>query len=115
LKNKNVFYLCLSLLLLPVACVLTVLNSQAVEPPISRATVAVVPATEVTEGEEVQSGAVFVQVCNCVALNVRLNPSADGTVIAWLKPIQRVRVMEVQGDWARLESGGWVHKGYLCH
>ena len=55
------------------------------------------------------------RVCNCETLNVRSAPGIDdGAVVAWLRNLQQVQVSRMDGDWAELVGGGWVHKGFLC-
>ncbi len=52
--------------------------------------------------------------CTAQALNVRSGPGATYPVIGWLTNGQRVKVMERQAGWARLETpAGWSGERYL--
>jgi len=52
--------------------------------------------------------------CTAQALNVRSGPGATYPVIGWLSNGQRVRVVERQNGWARLETpAGWSGERYL--
>ena len=52
--------------------------------------------------------------CTAQALNVRSGPGASYPVIGWLASGQRVKVVERQNGWARLENpAGWSGERYL--
>jgi lysozyme len=53
-------------------------------------------------------------VCTAQALNVRSGPGASYPVIGWLSNGQRVKVVERQNGWVRLENpAGWSGERYL--
>ncbi len=52
--------------------------------------------------------------CTAQALNVRSGPGANYPVIGWLANGQRVRVLERQNGWARIDNpSGWSGERYL--
>ncbi len=52
--------------------------------------------------------------CNATALNVRSGPGASYPVIGWLSNGQRVKVLDRQNGWVRLEDpAGWSGERYL--
>ena len=91
-------------------------------------TVLSVPITALAQGgpaEAIRTGAAYV---TANRLNVRLAPSPSGKITNVLDRGQKVNVLEVQGEWARISryydgsiegvSGGvarWVSTKYLSH
>jgi uncharacterized protein YgiM (DUF1202 family) len=52
--------------------------------------------------------------CTAQALNVRSGPGASYPVIGWLSNGQKVKVLERQNGWARIETpSGWSGERYL--
>jgi hypothetical protein len=60
---------------------------------------------------DAKQGSAFV--VNVFALNVRQGPGSDTAVQGVLTQHQQVTVTERQGNWAKLDSGGWVYAPYL--
>jgi lysozyme len=60
------------------------------------------------------SGANASATCTAQALNVRSGPGASYPVIGWLSNGQKVKVLERQNGWARIETpSGWSGERYL--
>ena len=46
-------------------------------------------------------------------LNVRENALSDARVIGLLHKNQQIRIIQIQGEWAQLDSGGWVASRFI--